>query len=290
VAVSLRRESTDVLGQSKKSDAIYLIDASAFIFRAYHALQPLSSKGRPSHAVAGFAFTLMKLLKEKHPLSCIAVFDSKKPSFRKEISKEYKANRPPPPPDLSDQIVAVMELCKSAGLPILQEEGMEADDWIASFAVQFQKKYPIVIVSTDKDLTQLIGKKVVLYDAFKDKIVAEKEIEEKWGVKPEQMGDLLSLTGDSSDNIPGLSGVGPKTASTWLKEYGSIDKMLKQMDKLPEKIRAKFVPHLKELETSRKLIALKLDLKIPFTEIKDFGFPLPSSFRNFLVDSFYWSP
>lgn len=267
---------------ASKSDAIYLIDASAFIFRAYHAMQPLSSKGRPSHAVAGFASTLMKLLRDKHPFACVAVFDSKKPSFRKEISKDYKANRPPPPPDLSEQIVAVMKLCEAAGLPILQEEGMEADDWIASFVETYRKKFPIVIVSTDKDLTQLIGDRVVLYDAFKDKIIAEAEVEEKWGVKPEQMGDLLSLTGDSSDNVPGLPGVGPKTAAAWLKEYGSIDKMLKQIEKLPEKIQSKFAPHLDSLSTSRKLIQLKNDLKIPFADLKHFEFPLPSSYRDFL--------
>lgn len=269
------------------SKSICLIDASAFVFRAYYALQPLSSKGRPSHAVSGFASMLLKLLREKKPAGCVVVFDSKKPSFRKEIYQEYKANREVPPPDLSDQIVAVMEMCKAAHLPILQEEGIEADDWIASFVRHFSKKYSIVIVSSDKDLTQLVTDDVVMYDSFREKMFGPKEVEEKWAVMPSQMGDFLSLTGDSSDNIPGVSGVGPKTASQWLKDYQGIDQMLKLLEKkdgLPEKIRNKIEPNLEQLKLSRRLVALKSDLKPEFEKVPPVPLPFPDSFKNFLID------
>jgi DNA polymerase-1 len=266
------------------SKAVYLIDASAFVFRAYHALAPLSSKGRPSHAVAGFASMLLKLLREKKPRACIVVFDSKRPSFRKELYSEYKANRSAPPPDISDQIVAVMEMCKLADFPILQDEGMEADDWIASFVASYRKKFPIVVVSTDKDLTQFICEDVVLLDSFKDRFIGPKEVEEKWGVRPDQMGDLLSLVGDTSDNVPGIPGVGPKTAAQWLKEYSNLDSLLAKQDSLPEKIQKKILPHLKQLELSRKLIALKQDLKIPFDEVPIYALPFPKKFRDFLSD------
>lgn len=264
--------------------AIYLIDASAFVFRAYYALAPLSSKGRPSHAVAGFASMLLKVLREKKPLSCIVVFDSKKPSFRKEIYSDYKANRAEAPPDISDQIAAVMEMCKKADFPILQEEGMEADDWIASFVATYKKKYPIVVVSTDKDLTQFVTDDVVLLDSFKGKFMGPKEVEEKWGVRPDQMGDYLSLVGDSSDNVPGLEGVGPKTAALWLKEYGSLDAIVKKVNSLPEKIKKKVEPNLDQIALSRKLIALKEDLKIPFSKVPEIQLPFPKTFRDFLAD------
>ena len=131
-------------------------------------MQPFSSKGRPSHAVMGFASMLLSLVREFNPSSFVVVFDSKKPTFRKDIYPEYKANREIPPPDLSGQIVAVMDLCKKGKFPILQEEGLEADDWIASFVKKFEKKRPIVIVSSDKDLAQLLNKNVVMYDSFRN--------------------------------------------------------------------------------------------------------------------------
>jgi len=206
----------------KNSQAIYVVDASSFIFRAYYALAPLSSKGRPSHAVAGFASMLLKLIRDKQPLSLVVVFDSKKPSFRKEIFPDYKANREVPPPDLSGQIEAVIKMCHQAGLSCLQEEGIEADDWIATFVRRYESAHPVVIVSADKDLTQLIDEQVSMYDTFREKIWSAKEVEEKWGVQPSQMRDLLALTGDTSDNIPGIEGVGPKTASKWLQDFKDI--------------------------------------------------------------------
>lgn len=263
---------------------VFLIDASAFIFRAYYALAPLSSKGRPSHAVAGFASTLLKLLREKEPKSCIIVFDSKKPSFRKEIYPEYKANREIPPPDLSGQIVAVREMCEKAGFPILQEEGMEADDWIASFVLNSFPKEKVLIVSSDKDLAQLVDKRVNMYDSFKDKRMSPKEVEQKFGVKPEQIRDYLALVGDASDNIPGVPGIGPKTASKLLQEYKDIDGIYKNLDKLPKKQGEKFNENKKQLSLSRELVSLKADLDVPFDELQKLEFPLPKALSSFLDD------
>lgn len=266
------------------SDSIYLIDASGFVFRAYYALQPLSSKGRPSHAVMGFASMLFKLLHEHKPKSCVVVFDSKAPSFRKEIYTEYKANRIAPPPDLSDQIKAVMELCKAGDFPILQQETIEADDWIASFVRRYGKSEKIVIVSSDKDLTQLVNSKVSMFDSFRNKMIGSKEVREKWQVDPKQMLDYLVLVGDSSDNVPGVEGVGPKTAAKLLAEYGSISGIYKNLSKLPEKFRMKFIDSQDQVALSQKLIALKDDLEFGFECIPEIRRPFPKAMKNFLMD------
>lgn len=265
-------------------EIVFVFDASAFVFRAYYALAPLSSKGRPSHALAGFASTLLKIIKEHRPHACVIVFDSKKPTFRKDIYPEYKANREVPPPDLSDQIQAVMELCRAAGLPILQDEGFEADDWIASFVKKFKKDYQIAILSSDKDLAQLVDKQVRLYDSFKDRWMGPDDVKEKWGVPPEKMLDLLALTGDTSDNIPGIEGVGPKTAAKLLEEYGSISGILKDRSKLSPKLKEKFASADKDLDLSTRLVRLKDDLKVPENVVVETKIPFPPSFYNFLVE------
>lgn len=266
------------------SESVFVIDASAFVFRAYYALAPLSSKGRPSHAVSGFANTLLKLIRERQPKSCVVVFDSKKPSFRKEIYKDYKANRGEPPPDISEQIVAVMEMVKAAELPVLQDEGFEADDWIASFSRQFEKKYEVVLVSSDKDLAQLVGKNVKMLDPFKDRWIDPEAVKDKWGVSPAQMRDYQALIGDSSDNIPGLPGVGPKTATKLLNEYKTIEGIKKNLDKLAPKLKKKFEDNEKILELSRELVSLREDLEVPFKKVPLLELPLSESFREFLVD------
>lgn len=268
----------------KNSQAIYVVDASSFIFRAYYALAPLSSKGRPSHAVAGFASMLLKLIRDKQPLSLVVVFDSKKPSFRKEIFPDYKANREVPPPDLSGQIEAVIKMCHQAGLSCLQEEGIEADDWIATFVRRYESAHPVVIVSADKDLTQLIDEQVSMYDTFREKIWSAKEVEEKWGVQPSQMRDLLALTGDTSDNIPGIEGVGPKTASKWLQDFKDIQGIFKNLSKLSEKMQAKINSSKDALDLSLQLVSLKDDMKLPFKELPELHIPLKKELRDFLID------
>lgn len=264
--------------------SILVVDASAFIFRAYFALAPLSSKGRPSHAVAGFAGMLLKLIREKNPKSCVVVFDSKAPSFRKEIYSEYKANRDAPPPDISDQIKATIVMCEKAGLPTLQGETFEADDWIASFAKTYKTKSPVVVVSSDKDLAQLVDSKVFMYDSFKNKLLDSKAVAEKWGVQPSQMGDYLALIGDASDNIPGLPGVGPKTAAKWLEEFKTIAGIYKNIDSLPKKQQEKLKDNKEQLDLSRQLVELKADLKLPFEKTSELQTPFPKDLLDFLVD------
>jgi DNA polymerase-1 len=263
---------------------VYVIDASAFVFRAYYALAPLSSKGRPSHAVSGFASMLLKILKEKQPEHCVVVFDSKSPTFRKKMYPQYKANREVPPPDLSGQIMAVMELVKAAGLPILQEEGFEADDWIASFTRQMSDHHEVIIVSSDKDLAQLVGPRVKLWDSFRDRVMGEKEVEEKWGVTAEQMRDYQALVGDSSDNIPGLPGVGPKTAQQLLVEHKSLAGILAAKEQLKPKLREKIEEHKEILEMSYQLVGLKEDLALPMKALLPVPKPLPPALKEFLKD------
>jgi len=269
---------------SRFSTSIFVIDASAFVFRAYYALAPLSSKGRPSHAVAGFASMLLKLLNESKPKHCVVVFDSKKPTFRKDIYPEYKANREVAPPDLSEQIVAVMEMCRAAQFPILQDEGFEADDWIASFVKQYKTKSDIIIVSSDKDLAQLVNGRVKLWDSFRDRLMGEKEVKEKWGVEPKQMRDFQALVGDSSDNIPGLPGVGPKTAAKLLEEFSSLEALLQGQDKLKPKLQEKLVQNAELLDLSYQLVGLKEDLTLPFEELPVLPARLPSEFKRFLEE------
>ncbi len=227
---------------------------------------------------------LLKLIRDQKPMACVVVFDSKKASFRKEIDSRYKAQRPPPPEDLSGQIEAVRKLCEAAHLPILQEEGFEADDWIASFVKSYSKSDKIVIVSTDKDLMALVSERVVLFDSFKDRILGIAEVKEKFGVGPHQICDFLSLTGDSSDNIPGLSGIGPKTAAKWLQDFGTLDQILANRHSLPANVQAKIENELAELELSRKLVCLKDDLKIPEFATFELRLPMPPSLKEFLLD------
>jgi len=263
---------------------LYIIDASAYVFRAYFALAPLSSKGRPSHALAGFASMILKLLKDHGPENCVVVFDSKKPTFRKDIFPEYKANRDAPPPDLSDQIVAVMDLCKAADLAILQGEGFEADDWIASLVKKSEKDFEVVILSSDKDLTQLINPQVSMFDSFRNRWIRKPEVIEKWGVPPEQMLDLLALTGDTSDNIPGIDGVGPKTAARLLTDYQSIDGIYEHLEELSPKMAEKFKQGKEAVTLSKKLIALKDDLPIDARLIHRMPEKFPPKFMEFLID------
>jgi DNA polymerase-1 len=263
---------------------LFVFDASAYVFRAYFALAPLSSKGRPSHAVAGFASQILKILKDYKPFGCIIVFDSKAPSFRKQIYPDYKANRDEAPPDLSDQIVAVMDLCRAAGLPIVQGEGFEADDWIASLVHRLKAQYDLVLLSSDKDLMQLIDDRVKMFDSFREKWIGEKEVEEKWGVPPAQVFELLSLVGDSSDNIPGIEGVGPKTAAKLLKDYKTISGIFENLSQLTPKMKEKIENGRAAVELSQKLIALKSDLPIDADLIRPLPQKFPEGFYRFLVD------
>ncbi len=251
----------------KKGDpqTIYVIDISSYVFRAYHALPPLSnSKGEPTHAVAGVASMLLKLLREREPHGVIVAMDSKGKSFRKELYADYKANRPPAPPDLEQQMVRVREIAEAWGMSPLEAPGFEADDIIATLVKQARGKgRRVVIVSADKDLLQLVGPDVVMYDTMRDKVFGAEETREKLGVEPGQVRDLLALMGDSSDNVPGVPSVGQKTAAKLLAEYGSLDGIYENLEGITRKaLKAKLGEHRDKALSSRELVTLRDDVPI----------------------------
>ncbi len=251
----------------KKGDpeTIYVIDISSYIFRAYHAIPPLSnSKGEPTHAVAGVSSMLLKLLREHEPQRLIVAMDSKQRSFRKDLYEAYKANRPPAPPDLQQQMVRVGELVEAWGMSPIEAPGFEADDVIATVVNQARAKgLRVVIVSADKDLLQLVGPDVVMYDTMRDKVFGAEETREKLGVEPAQVRDLLALMGDSSDNVPGVPSVGQKTAAKLLDEHGSFEGIYDNIESITRKaLKAKLIEHREDALKSRELVTLRGDLPI----------------------------
>ena len=251
----------------KKGDpeTIYVIDISSYVFRAYHALPPLSnSKGEPTHAVAGVSSMLLKLLREHEPHRLIVAMDSKERSFRKELYEPYKANRPPAPPDLQQQMIRVREVVEAWGMAPIEAPGFEADDIIATLVAQARDKgLRVVIVSADKDLLQLVGPDVLMYDTMRNKVFGAEETREKLGVEPGQVRDLLALMGDSSDNVPGVPSVGQKTAAKLLDEYGSFEGIYENLENITRKaLKAKLTEYRDEALTSRELVTLRTDVAI----------------------------
>ena len=216
--------------EREKASVLYLIDISSFIFRAFFAIRSLRSKsGEPTNAVYGVATMLARLAAEARPDYLAVVYDSKEPSFRKEIYPEYKANRSAPPDDLVPQFARIEELVRCFEIHSYRLAGVEADDLIATLARRWcglSLENQVVIVSGDKDLMQLVNDRVILWDTMANKKYGPLEVEEKFGVKPSQIRDYLALVGDSSDNIPGVPSIGPKSAADLLKEFGSLDGVL----------------------------------------------------------------
>ena len=257
----------------KKSDHFYLIDGSGYIFRAYYALPPLSRKsdGLPTGAVSGFCSMLFKLLEEsrsddskQRPTHFAVIFDSARKTFRNEIYKDYKANRSEPPEDLAPQFEYIRKSVQAFNLPSVELLNYEADDLIATYAKQIvDAGAKATIISSDKDLMQLVSDKVRLYDPVKFKVLGEKEVLEKFGVKPKRVIDVQSLAGDSSDNIPGVPGIGIKTAAELINKYKNLDNLLKKVDEIPQKKRKETLLKNKDLALlSRQLVTLKEDVPV----------------------------
>ena len=214
----------------KKGDHLFLVDGSGYIFRAYHALPPLTRKsdGLPVGAVSGFCNMLWKLMRDARntdvgitPTHFAVIFDYSSKTFRNTLYREYKANRSAPPEDLIPQFGLIRQATRAFNLPCIEMEGFEADDLIATYArLACEVGGDTTIVSSDKDLMQLVGPTVAMYDPVKDKRLGVPEVIEKWGVPPEKMVDLQALTGDSVDNVPGVPGIGPKTAAQLLEQFG----------------------------------------------------------------------
>lgn len=258
---------------SKKS--LYLVDISSYVFRAYYAIRNLkTSKGIPTNATYGVISMLLKLIREKKPDYLIIVFDSPTPSFRKEIYTQYKANREAPPEDLPHQFEHIKQFVEAYPLPSLQMAGFEADDLVATVVAQYRsgelKKnfkdgatdLELVIVSGDKDLMQLVGEDVVMYDSMKDKIITPAGVVERFGVEPSQVADVLSLAGDASDNIPGVEGIGEKTAAKLIAQWGSLEEVLKHADQIPGKLGERLKSSHEEALLSKKLVTLHSGLPL----------------------------
>lgn len=251
------------------SEKIALIDGYGFVFRAYHSLPPLNrGDGTPVGAVYGFTNMLIKLLANLDVSHAAVVFDSGSKTFRNEIFPAYKANRPPCPEDLKPQFSIVREAAESLNLAVLEKINFEADDIIATMAKRFSALgKQVLIVSSDKDLMQLVDDNVFMYDAMKNKMIGIAEVKEKFAVGPEQVLDVLSLMGDASDNVPGVRGIGPKTAAELIIEYGTLENLLENLDKIKqEKRRQMLLDGCENAKLSKILITLKEDVELGITE------------------------
>lgn len=249
---------------------LYLVDGSAYIFRAYYSLPPLTNpQGVPVGAVAGYSNMLWKLASDLHaadgPTHMAVVLDKAGTSFRNEIYDQYKANRPPAPEDLRPQFPLIRDATLAFSLPMIEEENVEADDMIASYTkAACAQGWDVTIISSDKDLMQLVGDCVDMFDTMKDKRIGRAEVIEKFGVGPELVGDVLALMGDSSDNVPGVPGIGPKTATKLITEYGSLDAVLAAAPGMkPSKMRDNLIEHAELARLSRVLVTLKDDCPLP---------------------------
>ncbi|MBB1179791.1 DNA polymerase I [Pseudomonas sp. FW305-3-2-15-E-TSA4] len=270
---------------------LWMIDASAYIFRAYHALPPLTRKsdGLPVGAVQGYCNMLWKLLKDMKgadgPTHLVAIFDHSEKTFRNDLYDQYKAHRPPAPEDLVPQFPLVREATAAFGVHCVELPGYEADDLIATYACKARDAGgEAVIVSSDKDLMQLIGGGVVMWDPMKDRRLAEPEVFEKFGVGPEKMVDLQALIGDSVDNVPGAPGIGPKTAAQLLDEYGDLDTLLARAGEIKQpKRRETLINFADQIRLSRELVRLTCDAPAP-EPIEDFAVrdPDPETLSAFL--------
>ncbi|MCC6874862.1 MAG: DNA polymerase I [Sandaracinaceae bacterium] len=247
-------------------ETLYVVDLTGYVYRAYHALPPMStSKGEPTHAVFGVTQMLLALVQTQKPAMLAVCLDAPGASaYRKSIYKDYKANRPAPPPDLREQIDRLEEVVAAYAIPSFSDPGLEADDLIATLVAKAKKAgLRVVIVSADKDLLQLVDQDVVLYDTMRDKVYGVPETLEKLGVPPAQVRDYLALVGDSSDNVPGVPSVGPKTASKLLSDFGTLDELLAHLDRVDRKaLRKTLEEHAEQAKLSQKLVTLRDDAEI----------------------------
>ncbi|MBI2341339.1 MAG: DNA polymerase I [Deltaproteobacteria bacterium] len=245
-------------------DTIYLIDGSNYVFRAYYAIRHLStSKGFPTNAIYGFANMLLKLLRDEKPTHLAIVFDSGKPSFREEIYPQYKANREEPPDDLKQQFPHIPRIVEAMNIPSISIEGVEADDVIGTIArAAAAKGNKVVIVTGDKDFMQLVSNEIELLDTMKEKRIGPEEVMEKFGVPPEQVIDVIGLSGDASDNIPGVKGIGPKTAAKLIQQFGTVENLIKKASDLDGSIKDKIAADEKNAVLSKKLATIHTDVKL----------------------------
>ena len=260
-----------------KGDHVFLVDGSGYIFRAYHALPPLNRKsdGLQVNAVLGFCNMLWKLLRDmpadNRPTHLAIVFDKSEVTFRNKIYPEYKAHRPPAPDDLIPQFALIREAVRAFDLPCLEQGGFEADDLIATYARQASDRGAhTTIVSSDKDLMQLVNDKITMYDTMKDRRIGIPEVIEKFGVPPEKVVEVQALAGDSTDNVPGVPGIGIKTAAQLIVEYGDLEQLLFRATEIKQpKRREALIENAEKARVSRQLVLLddKVELDVPLDDL-----------------------
>jgi DNA polymerase-1 len=246
---------------------LYLIDASAYIYRAFFALPALNnSKGLQTNAVYGFTTTLLKIIREHQPHGLAVAFDEKGPTLRHEEYKAYKAQRPPMPEGMSVQIPYVHRVVEALNIPALRQAGYEADDLIGTLACQAERAgYDVVIVTGDKDMFQLLTPHIRIYDPVKGKWFGEAECRERFGVEPGRVVEVMGLMGDSTDNIPGVKGIGEKTAIKLIAQFGTIDELLRHVNEVtPERIKALLIEQADNARLSRKLATIETQSPVEF--------------------------
>src|SRR5712691_2721555 len=260
-----------------KGDHVFLVDGSSYIFRAYHALPPLTRKsdGLQLNAVYGFCNMLWKLLRdmtpEERPTHLAIVFDKSEKTFRNALYPDYKAHRPDAPADLIPQFGLIREAVHAFDLPCLEQLGFEADDLIATYVREAcEAGARATIVSSDKDLMQLVNDCVVMYDTMKDRRIGPAEVVEKFGVPPDKVIEVQALIGDSTDNVPGVPGIGVKTAALLISEYGDLETLLARAGEIKqEKRRQSLIDFAEQARISKKLVTLddKVKLDVPLADL-----------------------
>ena len=247
---------------------LVLVDGSSYVYRAFHALPPLTnSRGEPTGAVFGVLNMLVKFVKDYQPRCIAVVFDAPGKTFRDELFAEYKAQRQPMPNDLRSQIPPLLAIIKAQGLPLLQIDGVEADDVIGTLACRAAANGKSVVISTmDKDMAQLVNESITLVNTMSNTVLDRAGVKAKFDVFPEQIIDYLALVGDTSDNIPGIEKVGPKTAAKWLTQYGSLDGVVAHAAEISGKVGENLRAGFDRLELSRKLATIHTDLDLPLKQ------------------------
>ncbi len=262
-----------------KDKTIYLIDGSAYIYRAYHAIRGLSnSKGLPTNAVLGFTKMLLKLIEDRNPEYIGMFFDVKGPTFRHEMFDAYKANRPPMPDDLSIQIPYIKDITKGFNIPVVEMSGYEADDLIGTLARKAEEAgFSVIMVTGDKDFMQLVTDKSIIWDPMKVKTIDSNVIRDTYGLEPDQMVDVMGLSGDSADNIPGVPGIGSKTSLALIKTFGSVERLYEQVDTIKKKKQHENLVRYKEQALlSKELVRINDSVPLSFTP-EDFKYKAPDS-------------
>ena len=258
---------------------VYLIDGSAYFYRAYHAIAPLTTaNGLPTHAAYGFTNILLRVIREKSPEYLAVAFDAKGPNFRHKKYPAYKANRPPMPDDLAVQIPYIKKIVEAHNIHTMEEQGVEADDLIASAARKLAAAgYKVIVVSGDKDLLQLVNDDIILWDPMKDVVMDPDGVKKKYNVTPDRLLDFFALMGDKSDNVPGVPGVGPKSAEKLINEFGSLEDLYNNLESFKKsKMKENLDIHRADAFLSRELIDLKEDLNIS-VNIDDYRLPDPDT-------------